>query len=56
VYYVYQSIRRRSLKNPPVGPFAGNVAAQTIVSAPRLEGRAPRPGADQSPKTPEYTR
>src|SRR5207237_8986450 len=30
----YQSIAFRSLKNPPVGPFAGSAASPTIVSAP----------------------
>jgi hypothetical protein len=30
----YQSMARRSWKNPPVGPSSGSVASQTIVSAP----------------------
>src|SRR4051812_48341087 len=30
----YQAIRFRSWKKPPLGPSAGSVASQTIVSAP----------------------
>lgn len=36
---IYQSMARRSWKNPPVGPSSGSVASHTIVSAPSCGAR-----------------